>query len=90
MAKFLYEENDIPEKIKFFVNRRLKIRLKLLEDKDDKSFICNKNEKKSNKKNNIYVCDCACPYNETEEKIQITYNGNKTAYAKYSLDNIDK
>lgn len=50
MAKFLYEENDIPEKIKFFVNRRLKIRLKLLEDKDDKSFICNKNETKSNKK----------------------------------------
>ena len=81
MAKFLYEENDIPEKIKFFVNRRLKIRLKLLEDKDDKSFICNKNETKSNKKNNIY---------ETEEKIQIAYNGNKTAYAKYSLDNIDK
>ena len=91
LAKFLYEENDIPENITFSVNRKPKTRLRFLIDDDGKrSFICNKDDDKSNKADNIYVYDCACPYNETEETIEISYNGNQTAYAKYSLDNIEK
>lgn len=90
LAKFLYEETDIPENITFSVNRKPKTKLRFLIDDDGKSFICNKNDSKSNKADNIYVYDCACPYNETEETIEISYDGNQTAYAKYSLDNIEK